>query len=433
MSDGIRWNGRRKTREKRMVEEAKHITKEEYIKAREEYEKNVVSKLPRINTENMSDIINFLDSHIRIRTKKEANIVLEYFDSLKEEWMEYRHTQWGTDVFPRIYTCMASAYQKLRQTDKAIQILQECLSLLCNDSWYDYRFATKAGIYQNLAILYFELDDVIQTRINMRKAIFQLFAKSNNISYDNFAFYAFRPLSKYVIEGIRENKISLSNPTTFNDPVDPALITHFELHIQLEKRAKENEFLRLQQDIYKEFRIACLSRSAPLPTEKTQGPSEHDPQFKELHQATMWGYYAKSHTGICIKYVFPSSFTKNELWKNGEVLMLRNVDYKNTYNPRKDRFNYIDAFFSKGKAWKHEGECRLTYFKEDGTDSDFPWINLPEGCIREIYIGYKASTRAKKKLKGALVNQPQVKLYQMQPSKKNIYYFEAIEIQLSAL
>lgn len=410
-----------------------NMPNEKYIKARDEYEKNVVSKLPRINIEHMREINDFLDAHKIIRTKKEANIVLAYFDSLKEEWKEYRYTLVGRDVFPNIYIRIASAYQMLRQFNEAISTLQECLSIISTDSNYLHQFDTKTTIFKYLAVLYFNINDIEQTRINMRKAVFQQFAKSNYLSYDKYAFYAFRPLSKFVIEGIRDNKISLANPSTFNDPVDPALITHFEVHIQAETRAREKEFLKIQQDIYKEFRITCLSRSVPLPTEKDQGPFDHDPPFDEIHRATMWGYYAKSHTGICIKYVFPSSFTRNEKWQNGEVLMLRNVSYKNRYNPRKDTFNYIDAFFAKGKAWKHEGECRLTYFKENGIDSDFPWIDLPEGCITEIYIGYKASVRDKKKLKRALVNQPQVRLFLMQPSKKNIYYFEADEIQLSDL
>ena len=34
------------------------MTKEEYIKARDEYERDVVSKLPRINTEHMQEIWN---------------------------------------------------------------------------------------------------------------------------------------------------------------------------------------------------------------------------------------------------------------------------------------------------------------------------------------------------------------------------------------
>lgn len=409
------------------------MARDEYIKARDEYEKNVVSKLPQINIEHMQEIFDFLNAHKTIRTKKEANLVLDYFTSLKEEWTDYRRTQKGLLVFPNIYICLSAAYQKLRLYNEAINTLQDCIAIITKDDTYIYQFETKARVYKNLAVLYFNINNIEKTRDNLRKAVFQLFAKSNWISYDNFAFYAFRPLSKYVIEGIRDNKISLANPNTFNDPVDPALITHFEVHIQAETRAREKEFLKIQQEIYKEFRITCLSRSIPLPTEKTNSPVDHDPPFKEIHKATMWGYYAKSHTGICIKYVFPSSFTSNDKWQKGEVLMLRNVNYKNTYNPRKDTFNYIDAFFAKGKVWKHEGECRLTYFKEEGMTSDFPWIDLPEGCITEIYIGYKASVRDKKKLKRALVNQPQVRLFLMQPSKKNIYYFDAIEIQSSDL
>lgn len=145
----------------------------------------------------------------------------------------------------------------------------------------------------------------------------------------------------------------------------------------------------------------------------------------------MWGYYANSHKGICIKYVFPSSFTSHDNQKDGEVLILRNVIYKELYDPKKSTFTYDDGFFAKGKDWAHEGECRLVYFKEDGNISNFPWINLPDYCIKEIYIGCSATKEDKSKLKEALKDHPDIKVFQMMKSSHNLFELEPIEIDMN--
>ena len=45
------------------------MTKEEYIKARDEYEKNVVSKLPKVYMEHLQEIKDFIASHEVIDTR----------------------------------------------------------------------------------------------------------------------------------------------------------------------------------------------------------------------------------------------------------------------------------------------------------------------------------------------------------------------------
>ncbi len=416
---------------KENIENVPILTKEDVQRGLKEANERA-AKLPHIDISHMDDIKKFIDSQTTIRTRAEATAVLDFFLPLRKEWQEYYLVR-PSDVYPTIYRFLAVAQRVLRNYGESILLLHECLSVITKHDNYKWLFKLKADVYYDLALSYYKLNDIEQTRINMRKCIFQIFASTNNHHYDHFSFYAFRPLNKYVIEGIRDNKVSLSNPKYFNDPVDPALITHFELHIQKEGSVREKDFLKLQQEIYKEIRITCLSRGTPLPTGLIDQPPVKDPTFKEINKATMWGYYAKSHTGICIKYEFPGAFTDIERFTKGEVLMLRNVTYKSSYNPRKDSFNYLDAFFSKGKAWKHEGECRLAYFREDGNINDFPWIQLPTGCIKEIYIGYAASKWAKSRLKKALQNQQQAKIYLMHPSNSNLYSFEPTEIQVQDL
>ena len=410
-----------------------NMTKDEYLKARDKYEKNVVSKLPMIYMEHLQEIKDFIATHEVINTKEEADAVLAFFESLKDEWKEYTHLQ-DTAVFPCIYEVIANAYRILEMPQQAISTLKECLDIITNESYYKWSFKIKADIYTNLAVLYYNLGDIDNARNNIRLAICQYLTRFNFISYNDFSFYAFRPIRDYITNGIRDNQMSLANPTSFNDPVDPALLSHLQLLIEAESKKEEKDLLQLQKDVYGEIRIACLSRAIPLPTEEYDPASYvKDPPFKEINKSTMWGYYANSHKGICIKYVFPSSFTDHDHQKNGEVLILRNVLYKDQYDPHSDTFNYDDGFFAKGKAWAHEGECRLVYFKEEGNVSDYPYIDLPDNCIKEIYIGCKASAEDKSLLKQALINKPGIKLFQMKVSPNNLFELEPKAISLNDL
>lgn len=397
----------------------------------DEHDKKVAN-LPRINAMHMQDVNEFLTQYADIRTEDDANRVLDYFNTFKEEWSEYYKIHLS-HIYPQIYHNLANAYEILKDTNAAINALKECLSVVDTAAEYQWLFQIKADLYFHLATLNYRINNLDETRSNMRIGIYHLLTRYNNINYDNFAFYAFRPLSDYVLEGIRDNKISLSNPCTFNDPMDPALITHFKVWIEQEQEEAQKELLQIQQDIYKEIRITCLSRAQQLPTGNLNEPPEKDPPFNEINKATMWGYYARSHSGICIKYVFPSSFTDHDHQNDNEVLVLRNVTYAEQYNPQKDNFNFDEAFFTKGSEWSHEGECRLVLFKKNGNVPEFPWIPLPEGCIREIYIGYAASVEDKKKLQEALNNKPEIKLYQMQLSQHNILKLEPVEITLEEL
>ena len=251
----------------------------------------------------------------------------------------------------------------------------------------------------------------------------------NNEFYKDYAFYSFRPLRDYVLEGIRENIIYLSDPTTFNDPLDPALFTHIQWMINKAKDEKEKSLFRLQKDVSDRIRIASLCRGRRLPEGKDGEDRSlySDPVFAEINKAYMWSYYADSHRGICIKYVFPENFTSE---REGEVLILRNVNYEDLYNPQTDTFSFRQAFFAKGKDWAHEGECRLVYFNEKGKVDTYHKVRLPENCITEIYIGYAASKEDKYRLKEALKGRPEIRLYEMILSTNNIFELEPKRINI---
>lgn len=387
------------------------------------------AKLPRVYVGNMDNIEKFIQSHSDIQTAAEANAVLAYLDSLKDEWKEY-YKVIPSYTFPNIYKCRASAFLVLHQTQKAINELEECLSRIAHAKEYRYLFKIIINIYYNLARLYYDVDNLDKVRICVREGVHHSLIGDNNWSYDKYAFYAFRPLRDYVLKGIRENKICFADPKTFNDPVDPAMFKHLQTLIEATNDDKEKNLLQFELEAYQKVRIASLCRTYPLPTGKNDDNNEADPPYKAITKASMWGYYAFSHTGICIKYVFPSTFTTYNPQDKSEVIMLRNVNYLDLYDPNKDTFSYNDAFFSKGKDWENECECRLVYFKEDGDVATFQWKELPADCIQEIYIGYAASKEDKSKLKEALIGHPNIRLFQMKLSANNLFELEADPISL---
>lgn len=414
--------------EKENMEKVPILTKEDVLKGLREANERA-AKLPRINIRHMDDIEKFIQTHADITTEDEANEVLAYLDSLKGEWKEYYKVT-SSYTFPNIYKCRANAYLTLHLTQKAIDELEECLSCIAHAKEYQYLFGIITDFYFELAQLYYDIDKLDNVRSCVREGVHHLLIGDNHISYENYAFYAFRPLRDYVLKGIRENKISFADPITFNDPVDPALIKHLQSLITATNDVRTKNLLQFELETYKKVRIASLCRTYPLPTNKKDDVYEADPPYKAITKASMWGYYASSHTGICIKYVFPSTFTSYDPQDKSEVIMLRNVNYKDSYDPNKDTFSYNDAFFAKGKDWENECECRLVYFKEDGDVATFQWKELPADCIQEIYIGYAASKEDKSKLKEALIGHPNIRLFQMKLSANNLFELEADPISL---
>jgi anion-transporting ArsA/GET3 family ATPase len=87
----------------------------------DEHDKTVAN-LPQINTMHMQEVKKFLTKYADVQTKDDANRVLEYFNSFKEEWSEYYKTH-SSDIYPQIHHCIANAYEVLKDTNAAINTL----------------------------------------------------------------------------------------------------------------------------------------------------------------------------------------------------------------------------------------------------------------------------------------------------------------------
>lgn len=385
-----------------------------------------IKNLPKIDTTHCQEIQDFLNAHAEIKSQDEARVVLNYLNSLKGEWQEY-YKIIDSYIYPNIYELIAISHRVLGEEREGINLLKECLDVIEHADEYKWLFKIKWRLYQLLSLLYFDLDDIVNARIALKDSIFYFLTHHNHTHYNNFDFYSFRPISDYLLDSLKNNYITVTDPQEFNDPVDPAILPHLDVLANLTEDKNDRELYLLQKEIYGQVRIRSLVRILPLPQKEGRDVNDIEEIERERNLTTMWAYYADFHKGICIKYVFPSSFTDHETNQDA-VLMLGEVAYKPIYDPRKDTFDFKDAFFCKSKLWEYEHESRLVYFHRY-KDKKFVPIALPDNCITEIYIGVRTSNEDKLKLKEAIKDKPGIKLYQMRVSSKNLFELEAVEIK----
>ena len=390
-------------------------------------QESMEKKIATVPTPNINEIVHFLKQYGNITSDRQAKEVLNYLLPLKEEWKEY-YKILDSFVFPQIYERIASAYRVLEQYEDGIKAIQECLNVIENAVEYKWLYGVKSELFQYLAILYFDIDDIESTKNALSDSIFYFLSNYNHKHYDKFDFYSFRPMSDYLLDSIKNDYITVTDPQEFNDPVDPAMLQHLDYLANHGKNKKDKQLYLIEKEIFGKVRIRSLVRTLHLPLKEGRDVKTVKEIERERNLTTMWAYYADNHKGICIKYVFPSSLTTNETNKDA-VLMLGEVEYKAEYNSQKVDIDLKEALFSKGLHWQYENERRLVYFHRY-RDEKFMKINLPSDCITEIYIGVRTTYEDKLKIKEAVKNKPNIKLFQMKISDSNIFQLESEPIDI---
>ena len=384
-------------------------------------------KIATIPTPNYDDIVHFIKQSGNITSRHKATEVLDYLLPLKDEWKEYYKIV-DSHVFPQIYERIASAYRILEQYDDGIKALQECLNVIENATEYEWLFGVKSRLFQYLAILYYDINDIEKTKNALSDSIFYFLTFYNNKHYGNREFFSFRPISDYLLDSIKNNYITVTDPQEFNDPVDPAMLSHLDYLANHAQDENSKHLYLIQKEIFGKVRIRSLVRTLPIALNEGRDVTNVEEVERERNLTTMWAYYADFHKGVCIKYKFPSSLTTHETNKNA-VLMLGEVTYKANYDLTKTDIELQEALFGKGLHWQYEHESRLVYFHRYKNEK-FMRINLPEDCITEIYIGIRTPYADKLKIKEAVKNKPNIKLFQMKLSDANLFQLDSEPIDI---
>lgn len=224
------------------------------------------------------------------------------------------------------------------------------------------------------------------------------------------------PLYKYITwekdyhkRMISQNEIYFAS--NFNDPSDTRIPLRYDLgtneqilelfrtHIKMEyPYLTEDEVEKIARDEIRENniknpqKIRSIIRNQFEITENKYGVFSVS---KEYDNILMWSHYAKSHTGIVVRFDCKKlrSFIENDCVKIGLCIVWDQIDYQpkfpllNPYNMNESDI-VIKPLLIKYENWKYENEIRFIAF-----DYSNKTLNLPEGIIDRVFIGCKTSDK----------------------------------------
>ena len=335
------------------------------------------------------------------------------FWSLADDWRDF--------FLDRIYGAMGVAYSELKDWDNAIDYLKQAIGA-AEKNWPEYGYGSKHTHYHNLFVCYCHRlmrDEALDAR---RKEIFNEMKLMGNVHYPHFDFYTFRNTKSFAIADLKENKISFSSLSDFNDPVDSAYFQCADYYISTIEDPVMKMMDEVSVEAYNGLRAKCFITSRHLPNHTNYRPSMID--IAPYLNTIMWAHYADYHKGYCAMYNFPSDITSVKD-SEGYVLHTGEIDYVEELQYPSE-INFQLGFMTKSKRWEYEHEKRMLYFQRDGVAAGHPEVKLPNGCLKEVYIGLRCEDEAA--IKDALDDKPDVKVFKIQISEQDIYSLEAVEI-----
>ena len=245
----------------------------------------------------------------------------------------------------------------------------------------------------------------------------------------------------YAIDSIKNRRIHLDSPQTFNDPFDclfcvsystfqnnvdtiESVVNNIRNYIIKAATITKNthyteilnallEYLRVREFDYSKAPISDIVREMYQSfgnvsfsfedfCDVIDSGYEFDEGFKKLKvkvscfseindSVLMWSYYANSHNGVCVEYDLSRLDMYNELNKK-IVDNLAKVHYSpiradSLFELSNDN-NIFNFVVSKSDAWSHENEWRIIC----DTEEEY----LPFDCISCVYLGVNFNTDAPK-------------------------------------
>lgn len=210
------------------------------------------------------------------------------------------------------------------------------------------------------------------------------------------------------LDALKNQKLWLSSPYFFNDPFDCAVnVDYREVFYNVFSKKVRGFFTK---DSAEEFLKNSDVKTAADLIYKMDGPKLRDNAKKfsdsifvscfsepsNLKSLRMWGHYANSHKGFCLKYDLREIY---KLWP-GQVLP---VLYSNTYllsEPRIDERSLrefeLTYAFTKAYEWKYENEWRLFVInRECAGEAGFL---VPFVIPKSIFLGCKIEDKLKESL-----------------------------------
>lgn len=343
------------------------------------------------------------------------NKLLDY----KNCWSSLEHTDYS-----KLLLYVIGSYEHFDMITEAISFFRQ--EYLPYNECCKYDYSIKSILFELMAKIYLKSGDNNMAEDAIKSSVFFCFI--HNISYDRFEYFSFRSASKHALNDIRNNTLSLSNPTLFNDPLDTLLLKWNSRLVEAAGTSLEKELLEIRQRTYGHIKARCFARKDKLPevnqfAERTAIIKSQN--IEELNPL-MWAHYADSHKGICIKYVFPANFVCNDDPVNRTWSMMANMQYVPhfTFNA-KNPFTVEDALLKKFNIWEYENEVRLIHYDPNYTE-DFKELHLPENSIAAIYFGINCPALVKEEITKIIGGN--VGLFQMEFDSNEVYKMQARKV-----
>lgn len=246
-----------------------------------------------------------------------------------------------------------------------------------------------------------------------------------------------------LIQDITQNRITLSNPKNFNDPMDPILREWLEMQIRDAKFKEDVKTFKLLKNALKHLRICSLSGYKESRCHDRLTTFERQEQ---VNNPLMWAHYANCHKGICIEYeITPECLARHN--NDNELLRLCPCAYRN-HKPMSDGITLDNALKAKASCWSYEEEARLIYYSKDMSR----WVNpnykdkngkkntketrlldyifLEGFSVKAIYFGVRISQKDYNDVISPLQKlNPSVEVYKMEFNNDDITQLKANKIQ----
>lgn len=328
-------------------------------------------------------------------------------------------------------------------SEKNIAFLSDLIYQYDKDENVKYKFGVKQSLFFNLGSCWHKLGKLYYSQAveAFKKYVYYSITQSSHTSYRPTAC-AFRKCTTFLYQSLINEQLNISSPTTFNDP--------FDCPIRVLLNKSEGVYSLVNQAYQHCLKIACFSSNVKLPYSKDfNSPpifneKKHRKDKKEYLNSLMWGHYADSHKGICIKYRFCDTISQLGSNNPNVVAYFKDVKYSDgdmSKYSNKDSITLEDAFFLKGKQWEYENELRFLYYDLNG-NSDYGTIDIPN-CIEAIYFGLKCSNKDKetiqnimrskrfirKDLNGKELSNSAIQFYQMELDYKHFGQLKAVRLK----
>lgn len=357
-------------------------------------------------------IRQFVDGYRNKKAKAIANKAVKEFLDNYTIWKEIVGYLVDGEDGERLYgealaTFSAILYYSSHLKEEIIDLLHN--EIIEYEGKVRFMYEYKSALYSNLVLCLHKLNVASDDELKglLKKSLFYSVALSNHSSYQ-LECYAYRSVSKYLIDSFKSEKLSMSSPTTFNDPFDCPVLELLNLY--------GDDISKLIREAYREcLKITCFVKNIKLEPLKDKNNnlvldengnlirvSKHKNDPDEYRNELMWAHYAKNHTGVCIKYHFRNDITMFADEGKGQIAYFRDIEYTSKISKfaGAGAINMTNAFFAKGKAWEYENELRLLAYDPKGS-GDYASIDAKDS-IAAVYFGLKCPLKRRARIMNIL-------------------------------